>query len=277
MTNGRLCGRIGVPGQPLRLPRMIASTRRRGACVDVNRCATGEVDRGELVGDPAAGLRGAAVEREHPVCDREVDERHPQAREQQPAAELDAVGHRAGDQRDGDDREHQLEGDEHRRGQREHQRDVDRGGRFDTGTRIGDDFGSRVSADEALEAEELRRVAEQIADVVAESKRVAVQHPQHRHHTHGADAHHDHVEHALGANHAAVEERQARGHQQHHRGACQHPCCVTGVRLTQYRELVHSQFPPSTRQGRKGFTTVDLVQDNAEWLFRLRRLDVSLV
>lgn len=27
ITNGRLCGRIGVPGQPSRLPRMIASTR----------------------------------------------------------------------------------------------------------------------------------------------------------------------------------------------------------------------------------------------------------
>ncbi|CQA11772.1 Uncharacterised protein [Mycobacteroides abscessus] len=27
MTNGRLCGRIGVPGQPLRLPRISANTR----------------------------------------------------------------------------------------------------------------------------------------------------------------------------------------------------------------------------------------------------------
>ncbi len=39
------------------------------------------------------------------------------------AAELDAVGDRTGDQRDGDDREHQLERDEHRGRHREHQRD----------------------------------------------------------------------------------------------------------------------------------------------------------
>ena len=114
ITNGRLCGRIGVPGQPLRLPRMMREHQAGGTGVDVNRCATGEVDRRELVGDPATRLGGGAVEREHPVRDREVDEGRPQAGEQQPAAELEAVGHRAGDQGDGDDREHQLEGDEHR-------------------------------------------------------------------------------------------------------------------------------------------------------------------
>ena len=56
MTNGRLCGRIGVAGQPLRLPRMMRQHQTRGTGVDVNRCATGEVDRLELVGDPATGL-----------------------------------------------------------------------------------------------------------------------------------------------------------------------------------------------------------------------------
>jgi hypothetical protein len=151
---------------------------------------------------------------------------------------------------DGDDREHQLEGHEHRCRQREHQRDVDRLDGFDPCARIRDDFRSRITADEALEAEVLHRITEKVADVITKGQRVAVEHPQHSHHTHGADAHHDHVQHALRANHAAVEERQAWRHQQHHRGACQHPCGVAGIRRTQDRESIHSQFPPSTCHSR---------------------------
>src|SRR6185436_14124784 len=117
----------------------------------------------------------------------------------------------------------------------------------------------RVAADQALEPPVLGRVSEQVGDIVTERHRVAVEHPQHRHHTHGADAHHHHVEHALGANHAPVEERQSWGHQEHQRGTCQHPRGVAGVRLPQYRELVHSQFPPCATPQPYLPTTVDLV------------------
>ncbi len=53
-------------------------------------------------------------------------------------------------------------------GKREHQRDVDRFRGFDPSGRVSDDLRSGVTADEALEAEVLRRVTEQIGDVVAE-------------------------------------------------------------------------------------------------------------
>src|SRR5690606_6077168 len=59
-----------------------------GARVDVDGGATGEVDRFELVGDPAAGLGGALVEGEHPVRDREVDDGGPDTGEEQPGSEL---------------------------------------------------------------------------------------------------------------------------------------------------------------------------------------------
>jgi hypothetical protein len=251
--------------------------QRRGTGIDVHRGAAREVDRGKLVGDPAAGLCGAAVEGEHPVCDREVHDGHPQCREQQPCAELDPVSDRTGDQRDGDDREHQLERDEHGGRHREDERNVHRLDGFDARGRIRDDLCGGVTADEALQPEELRRVAEEIGYVVAECQRVTVEHPQHRHHTHGAEAHHDHVEHALGPDHAPVEESQARGHQQDKRGARQHPRGITGIRYTEGRKSIHSQFPPSTRHGRNVLRHVDLVQDFAEWLFRLKRSGVSLV
>ena len=61
------------------------------------------------------------------------------------------------------------------------------------------------------------------ADVVAERERVAVEHPQHADDAECCRSHHHHVEDALGADHAAVEERQARGHEQHERGAGQDP------------------------------------------------------
>jgi hypothetical protein len=162
-------------------------------------------------------------------------------------------------------------------GKGEDQRDVDRIGGFHARGRVGDDRFGAVSADQTLQAEELRRITEEIAYVISERQRIAVEHPQHRHDAHGADAHHDHVEHALGPHHASVEEGQARRHQQDKRCACQHPRGITGVRYTECRESIHSQFPPSTCHGRNAFTTIDLVQDFAEWLFRLERRGVSLL
>src|SRR5436305_11318028 len=76
----------------------------------------------------------------------------------------------------------------------------------------------------------LERVANQAATgVVAECLRVAVEHPEDAHDSHRGHAHHYHVQDALRADHAAVEERQAWGHQQHQGRACEHPGSVTGV------------------------------------------------
>ena len=66
---------------------------------------------------------------------------------------------------------------------------------------------------QAREAEELARVAEQPgADVVAEGNGVAVDDPEDADECQRSEAHHHHVQHALDADHAAVEECEAWGH-----------------------------------------------------------------
>ena len=79
---------------------------RRGTGVDVDHRAAGEVERAHL-GQPAAA--------EHGVGERRVHEDQPDPAEQRPGAELHAVGDGAGDQRRGDDRERHLEGGEQER------------------------------------------------------------------------------------------------------------------------------------------------------------------
>ena len=58
---------------------------------------------------------------------------------------------------------------------------------------------------------------------VPEKPGVAEQQPGHCDQRDRDEAHHDHVEHAGGADHAAVEDGQARGHQQHQSGAGEQP------------------------------------------------------
>ena len=143
--------RIALPAQPLAQDDGKRETGRTG--VDVDSCATCEVDRLQVVGDPAADVL-AGGEVEHPVGDREVDDSSPDNGEDHPGAELGAIGNCAGDQSDGDDREHGLERDE-----RHH--------RVDTGLIVEGDLAGRPH--EALETQVLNGIAEQaVADVVSE-------------------------------------------------------------------------------------------------------------
>ena len=96
--------------------------------------------------------------------DREVDEGGPDAGEDHPGAELGPVGDGAGDQGDGDDREHGLEGDEGH-------------GRVGAGLVVERDLGGVLH--QALETQVLNGIAEQAgADVVAEGHGVAVENPE---------------------------------------------------------------------------------------------------
>jgi hypothetical protein len=175
----------------------------------VDRRTAGEVDRREVVGDPASDVLLEA-EVEDPVRDGEVDDRRPHAGEDQPGAELGAVGDGAADERHRDDREDGLEADEGHGGQ-------------------AAGLAGHV-LHQALQPEVLEGIAEQAgADVVAECHRVAVEHPQHADQGQRAEAHHHHVQNALRADHAAVEERETWGHQQHERGAGEDPGGVAGV------------------------------------------------
>jgi hypothetical protein len=164
------------------------------ARVDVDGRATREVDGAQPLHDPAAGAVGERPvllqdpEVEDPVRHREVDERRPQRREDDPRAELHAVGDGAADERHGDHGEHELEA-----GERE----------------VGQSARDRVGG-QVVQAQEPGREAEQPAVRRAEGDGVAVQDPQDADDAQRAEAHHQHVEHALAARHAAVEQREAR-------------------------------------------------------------------
>ncbi|MEI2643903.1 MAG: hypothetical protein V9G10_16760 [Candidatus Nanopelagicales bacterium] len=194
------------PAEPLAQDQGQRQTGRTG--VDVDRGSSGEVDgrsaaqRAQALEDPAAGAP-------HPVRDREVDQRGPDPAEQDPRAELHAVGHRTGDQGDGDRREHRLEG-----GERHHR--VDR---------------CRVVGHHAAQPGKFCEAAEQaVAHVSAECQRVAVQHPQHADEEQRPHHHHHHVERGLRPRHAAVEECQAGQHEQYKGSAGENP---GGVACTQ--------------------------------------------
>jgi hypothetical protein len=76
----------------------------------------------------------------------------------------------------------------------------------------------------------LERIAEQAAaEIVPEGERVADHHPDDGDRGKRAEGHHDHVQHALGAHHPAVEERQPRCHQHHQGGRGEQPGGVAGV------------------------------------------------
>ena len=108
ITRVRLCGRIGSLPKPTRRPEDERQGQRRGAGVDLDRRAAGEVDEAEPVGHPAADVV-AGGEVEDPVGDRRVDEQRPRRHEHHPGPEAGPVGDRPGDQRAGDDAEQALE------------------------------------------------------------------------------------------------------------------------------------------------------------------------
>ena len=89
---------------------------------------------------------------------------------------------------------------------------------------------SALSATQVLEPEVLERVADQPEpEVVTERERVADHDPDDGDRGEGAEGHHHHVQHALGADHAAVEQREPRRHQQHEGGGGQQPGGVAAV------------------------------------------------
>ena len=176
--------------------------------------------------DQAAGvvqhpeIEQPAVRPPHPVRHHRVHGNGPHRDEHDPGRELRAVRDGAADQCGGDDREGQLEGGEQKFGYRAAQ-------------------GGRVDAEHA----EVREVADQTATgVLGERHGVADQQPGHGAHRDRDEAHHDDVEHAGGADHAAVEDGQPRGHQQDHRGSGQQP--GGGGRI----DLLHFGLPLRSRR-----------------------------
>jgi hypothetical protein len=179
------------------------------AGVDVDGGATGEVER--------APLEQPALRAEHPVGEGRVHEQGPQADEQHPGLELQPVGGRPRDQRRRDDGEHHLEGEEQDRRDRE---EVEAGQLVEhraLGVQLHDvgHEGEVEVADEATP--------------VAEGEGEADDGPEHADQAHGEEVLHEHAEHVLAADHAAVEEGEARRHEQHEGRRHEHPGGVAGI------------------------------------------------
>ncbi len=185
-------GGHGLTGPSLALAQHQHQGQSRGTGADVHHQATGEVDGAELE-DPA-------LDAPHPVAYRGVDQQNPHRHEHRPRRELEAVGDGSGDQRRGDHREGEPECGE------------------------GPGFPARhVFQEGGVEAADERPAP----GALTTEQRGHHRHPEQGHDAQAVDVHHQHVEHVLGAHHAAVEQGQARGHEQHERCRCEHPGHVT--------------------------------------------------
>ena len=160
------------------------------AGVDMDHRAAGKVHRAYAF-DPSVFCP-------NPVADRQIDQSHPQHKEQQVGAELESLGKRAGDKGRRDDGEHHLKGRE--------QHD-----------------GNAVALRRAYVSE--AGIVEVSDEVVEPSRRnvcrgperqaVAVQRPDDHHHAHGYEAVHHGADDIFAAHQSAVEESDARRHEQH--------------------------------------------------------------
>ncbi len=164
---------------------------RRSARVHVHDRSTGEVE-GALACEPPAG-------KDH-VRDRRVHDDQPHGDEDHVGGELHPVSSRSRDQRWRDDRERHLERAE------QHERDRERS---EEPIRIGQ------RGPDILHPREVEVADEALVARVAERQAEGDRAPQDPEDPHREEVLHQHAEHVLRADHAAVEERQARGHEQH--------------------------------------------------------------
>lgn len=197
-----------------------------GAAGEVDGCDVGRsllIDPEDHCSDATFGAGEQAAAPNH-VGQREVHQGHPDAAEHQPGAELHPLGHRTADQRDGDDGERQLEG---------HPDDGGHGA--ETAQHVGAHPVDLAGLRQLRQTEQREGVVEDTQNVAlagvagGEGHRVSPQHVDDADDTHGAERHHHHVEDGLLARQAAVEERQARGHEQNQGGRSENPGGVAGA------------------------------------------------
>ena len=188
-------GRLAIA---LALANQHAEREARDTRENVDDEAASEVERAELREEAAAP---------DPMCHRVVDQDRPEQDEQRERAELHALGKRSRDERRRDDGEHALERDER-------------------------EFRNRAAL-EHVEADigkpEFLEAADEATHIRAERHRVAENHPLHRNHRHDEEALHDGREHILAADHAAVEEPEAGGHDEYQGRADEDPGRIARV------------------------------------------------
>jgi len=150
-----------------------------------------------------------------------IDEGGPEKNEDAPCGKLDPLGHRTGDECHGDHGEHALE----------HGEDI-----FGDGTGLGRhvleqgiDRVAILEGDEPVE-HRLGKVADQAADRIgSEGQRVADDGPLDTDDPHGHKGVHEGGEDVLGADHTAVEERQAGQHKEDHGTGDENPGGVARI------------------------------------------------
>ena len=204
-----------LAGPALALAQHEDDGERRGAGVDVHHRTAGEVERAEFR-QPTAG--------EDPMGHRGVDEDEPETDEQCVGLELEAIGGGTGDERRRDHGEgHLIRAEEHERDGQAH------GGR----TGIGGD----VTHPGEIEIADDTAVTE-----VAEGQRERDGDPDDGHEPHGEEVLHEHAEHVLGSNHAAVEEGQTGRHEQDESGRDQHPGGIATIDHFEFLGLQESRM-----------------------------------
>ena len=214
----------GVVGQEREAAVILASAD------DERRCEGGEAG-GHLDRDAAREVERAAVEEEaaaeDPVGEHGVDEDRPQDQEEEVGREAHPLDHGAGDERGRDDAEAALEGEE-------------------------DEVRDRLPLGIGLEADVLEEGVAEVADeaaALAEGERVADERPADRHHAERGDRHHERVEGVLRANEPGVEDAEADGHEEDHRGRHQHPGGIARIRLDlRDEESASLMSPPASRR-----------------------------
>ena len=189
------------------------------ARVDMDDGSAGEVEDLEPALEVAFGVdvgrAHEAVRTPDPMGDRRVDEDRPQADEPQHRRELHALGERARDERRRDDRERHLE--HHVDGLRDRRRQ-----------RIGRVRAARQVIMDALE-KDAREAAYECA-AAGEREAVGEDEVDHRDQRRDGEARHHRIADVLLADHAAVEEPEARdGHHQNERDRGQNPGRVAGI------------------------------------------------
>src|SRR5512143_1939754 len=179
----------------------------RHARADVHHGPAGEIERAEFL-EPAARTPD-------PVGERDVHQGGPQREERDVGAEPHPLDDRTRDQGGGDDGEHRLE---HRVRLLRNRRRVGR-------VRVEPDAGESEPGQAAEPG-------------VARSKGqgVAEQDPLDADDAERHDAHHHRVERVLGADQAAVEQRQADGHEEHEGARSEDP---RGIAARDLRDLAH--------------------------------------
>ncbi|KWV88471.1 hypothetical protein PFLmoz3_01366 [Pseudomonas fluorescens] len=179
--------------------------------VDVHNGAAGEVQHAPVP-------HQAAIAAPDHVRNRRIDQGEPDSHEDQHRGELHTLSESTDDQRRSNDGKGHLEGDEH--GFRKQRRRPGDAG-------WGDTRQERLAhaAEEGIEVDHTLFHTGGI-----ERDAVAVDNPQDADQASDGEALHHHRQNILGADHAAVEQRQARdGHEQHQRGGGKHPGGVAGI------------------------------------------------